>query len=244
MILWKRSRVQHKALIRKNKRKSWIQFVEGLHRGVLATAIYKTIRKIKRKQQYRGHTLKDNNQTYASMPAIEEKLAQLFSEVASDDNYSREFMQYKTTVEQQTCDVFTDNSESYNKPFTYQEMQHSLAHTHNTAPGNDCIYYQMLKNMPQHAKEYLHRIFNQLFQQSHFPTQWQLAIIIPIYKPGKNHSDSKNCRPIALTRCICKLFERIFNARLMEYLEMNKCLSNIQCGCRKEKSTMDHLVRI
>ena len=213
-----------------------MQFVEGLHRGLPATAIYKTIRKIKGKQQYRVYILKDNNQTYAKIPAIREKLAESFSEVPKDNNYSREFMQYESTVKQQTCDCDSDNSESYNK--------HSLAHTHNTAPGNDCIYYQMLKNMLQHAKEYLCRIFNQLWQQSHFPTQWQSAIIIPIHKPGKNHSDSKNYRPIALTSCICKLFERMINARLMEYLEMNKCLSNIQCGCRKERSPIDHLVRM
>ena len=25
---------------------------------------------------------------------------------------------------------------------------------------------------------------------------------------------------------------------------MNKCLSNIQCGCRKERSPIDHLVRM
>ena len=43
--------------------------------------------------------MNDNNQTYASIPAIAEKLTQSFSEVASDDNYSREFIQYESTME-------------------------------------------------------------------------------------------------------------------------------------------------
>ena len=30
----------------------------------------------------------------------------------------------------------------------------------------------------------------------------------------------------------------------MEYLERNKCFTNIRCGCRRERSTIDHLVRM
>ena len=100
----KRSRAQHKASIRKSRKESWIQFVEGLHRGVPATAIYKTIRKIKRKQLFRIHLLKGNNQAYASIPAIAEKLTQSLSDVASNNNYSRDFILYKSTIGQHTCD--------------------------------------------------------------------------------------------------------------------------------------------
>ena len=60
-----------------------------------------------------------------------------------------------------------------------------------------------------------------------------------IPKPDKDHSIPDNYRPIALTSCLCKTFER-----LLDYLEANKLFSNIQCGCRKHKCTTDHLVRI
>ena len=80
--------------------------------------------------------------------------------------------------------------------------------------------------------------------KSYFPQQWKKAIVLPIHKPGKNHSDSKNYRPSALTSCLCKLFERMINERLMYYLERRKILSGIQCGGRQNRSTLYHLVRM
>ena len=102
----------------------------------------------------------------------------------------------------------------------------------------------MIKKMPIHAKHHLCNIFNKFWYQSYFPQQWKKAIIIPIHKPSKDHSDSKNYRPTALTSCLCKSFERKINERLMDYLERKKILSGIQCGGRQNRSTLDHLVRM
>ena len=52
-----------------------------------------------------------------------------------------------------------------------------------------------------------------------------------------------NRRPIVLTSCVCKTMERMTNARLVWFLESNELLSNIQCGFRQGRSTLDHLVR-
>ena len=38
--------------------------------------------------------------------------------------------------------------------------------------------------------------------------------------------------------------ERIINDRLNEYLEMTRRISGLQCGCRRRRSTVDHLVRL
>ena len=68
-------------------------------------------------------------------------------------------------------------------------------------------------------------------------------VVIPIPKPGKDHSDPGNLRPTALTSCFCKTMERMINARLMWSLELQGLLSEKQCGFRKNQSTLDHLVR-
>ena len=39
------------------------------------------------------------------------------------------------------------------------------------------------------------------------------------------------------------MLERIMNNRLLEYLEMNNILTHVQCGCRKRRSTEDHVIR-
>ena len=69
-------------------------------------------------------------------------------------------------------------------------------------------------------------------------------IIIPIPKPGKDHSDPNSYRPIALTSCFCKTMERMVYERLMWQLDMLGALSSFQCGFRKNRSTVDHLIRL
>ena len=71
---------------------------------------------------------------------------------------------------------------------------------------------------------------------------WKIALVIPIPKPGKNHSDPKNYRPIALTSCICKSLERIVNNRLVWYLENKHIITEHQSGFRRRRSTVDNLV--
>ena len=69
-------------------------------------------------------------------------------------------------------------------------------------------------------------------------------IIIPIPKPGKDHSDPNSYRPIALTSCICKTMERMVYELLMWQLDMLGALSSFQCGFRNNRSTVDHLIRL
>ena len=55
--------------------------------------------------------------------------------------------------------------------------------------------------------------------QSGFLEDWRFATVIPIPKPGKDHAEPTNYRPIALTNCLCKTMERMINKRLIWYLE-------------------------
>ena len=69
-------------------------------------------------------------------------------------------------------------------------------------------------------------------------------MLLPIPKPGKDHQNPMNFRPITLTRCICKTVERMVNERLIFFLEKNKILTKFQAGFRSERSTIDQLVRL
>ncbi|GFU17764.1 putative RNA-directed DNA polymerase from transposon X-element [Trichonephila clavipes] len=75
-----------------------------------------------------------------------------------------------------------------------------------------------------------------------FPSSWREATVIPILKPGKVATDPLSYRPIALTSCFCKTFERMVNTRLVYVLEKEKCISPLQSGFRKGRSTLDNLV--
>ncbi|GBN51097.1 putative RNA-directed DNA polymerase from transposon X-element, partial [Araneus ventricosus] len=75
-----------------------------------------------------------------------------------------------------------------------------------------------------------------------YPSQWHEAIVIPILKPGKDPSNPLHYRPIALTSCLCKTFERMVNARLIYELEKEGCIPPLQSGFRRGRSTFDNLV--
>ena len=83
-----------------------------------------------------------------------------------------------------------------------------------------------------------------MWETGKFPESWELATIILIPKPGKDHTEPTNYRPIALTSCLCKTLERMVNARLVWYLEINNLISPVQSGFRSERSTNDNLVRL
>jgi potassium voltage-gated channel Eag-related subfamily H protein 8 len=84
-------------------------------------------------------------------------------------------------------------------------------------------------------------LINDIWETGNLTSIWKLADVILIPKPSKDHSEPSNYRPIALTSCVCKTMERMINARLIWFLESNGLLSNIQCGFRQGRSTLDHL---
>ena len=86
-------------------------------------------------------------------------------------------------------------------------------------------------------------MFNKIWLFGDFPSDWRKAVIIPIPKPGKDPTNPTNYRPIALTSCICKTMEQMINRRLVSYLESHNVFTNVQCGFRSRRSTVDHLVR-
>ncbi|GFY35384.1 putative RNA-directed DNA polymerase from transposon X-element [Trichonephila clavipes] len=66
--------------------------------------------------------------------------------------------------------------------------------------------------------------------------------MIPIRKAGKVTTDPLSYRPIALTSCFCKTFERMINTHLIYVLEKGKGFSPLQSGFRKGRSTLDNFV--
>ena len=132
----------------------------------------------------------------------------------------------------------------YNSPITEEELKRELGNVKNTAPGPDGIHYSMLKNLAESGKKLLLDILNHILRIGKLPKTWKTAHVIPILKEGKNPLKPDSYRPIALTSCICKLFERILNRRLVRYLMEKKLISEAQAGFMKGKSTLDNLVAL
>ena len=167
-----------------------------------------------------------------------------FSDISSNRSYESGFLHYKTSQEQQTLDFTETNDEPYNEPISKTEFLEALRMSKDTAPGKDNVSYTLLKMMDHASSRFLLDIFNKIYMEKVFPEAWRESLLIPILKPGKPARSPNSYRPIALTSCICKVLEKIINNRLMYTIEKINLISPHQYGFRKNRSTIDPLVRL
>ena len=188
--------------------------------------------------------LKVNNRKITDKGQTLQLLAETFKENSDNGNYSQTFQQHKQKAEKVAIDFKTTEETIYNESFLISELQSALSQCHNTSSGLDEVHYEVLKQLPYECLYTLLKVYNCLWFSSNFPESWRTAVIIPIPKPGKDASNPNNYRPISLTSCLCKLFERMINKRLIWFLESKGILSKQQSGFRKHRSTIDHLVKL
>ena len=111
-----------------------------------------------------------------------------------------------------------------------------------TSSGPDQITYPLLTHLQQSALHFLLYIFNLSWSTHTFPSTWKQSTIIPILKPGKPSDSLSSYKPISLTSCTSKLFERMVLGRLTYFLEQQDILSPVQAGFRPGRSTVDQVL--
>ena len=94
----------------------------------------------------------------------------------------------------------------------------------------------LLKKIIPHILTPLRHICNTSLEQGIFPDEMKIARIIPLFKSGDKQNVS-NYRPISLLPQFSKILEKIFNNRLMNFLNSNNLLYLRQYGFRKNMST-------
>ena len=243
-------RAKARRTINSSKRKSWRNYVSNLNYKTAIKKVWNMVRKISGKSKSASHQHLNTNfnggaETKATTKKdIADTLGEAFSTNSANRNYSKEFQNYQEQQEKIKLNFKSNNNEEYNNPFNLDELKDAISKSHDTATGPDEIHYQMLKHLPLKSLQTLLDIFNNMWETGKFPESWELATIIPIPKPGKDHTEPTNYRPIALTSCLCKTLERMINARLVWYLEINNLISPVQSGFRSERSTNNNLVRL
>ena len=144
-----------------------------------------------------------------------------------------------------SSDVPDQSASASCAPFSLDELEAAIDQMRaNGACGPDDIPPMFLKALGPAALDELLDIFNFLFRHGICPYSWRLAIIIPLLKLGKSASELASFRPISLTSCICKLFERVLGQRLYHIVESKGILSKYQAGYRKMRGCEDQIGRI
>ena len=195
-----------KKLFKQKKRDSWKSYVSSVNVNTPSKKVWNMIRKITGKNVASPmHHIKDENGTLITdRVQIANTLGAAIEKSSSSKNYSKEFQSIKAQKEKQNINFKTNKNLRYNKKFTMRGLKRSLKKSNNSSPGPDQIHYEILRHLPIETLHMLLDIINETWKSDTFPESWREAIIISIPKPGKDHFNPLNYRPIALTSCICK----------------------------------------
>ena len=243
-ILYKRARARAQFVQLKAKQSSWIKYVSSINKDTPMKKIWNRVSKMRGKLSHRAPCLTVGGVVTADPTAVANILAENFADVSSGHHYPPRFMAVKGAMEREQLDFSDDNQEYYNDPITITEVWQAIQKSKNTAPGPDGIHYKMLKRMHPTALRAMLKLFNKIWTTHDIPRQWKTTTVLPFLKPGKPISDPSSYRPITLSSCMGKLLEKIVNTRLMAHLESRGLIAREQFGFRRNRGTVDALVRL
>ena len=127
---------------------------------------------------------------------------------------------------------------------TPETIRKCLKKAKNTSPGEDGVYYQHIRNLPEIAMKYLADIYHLCWKCCYFPKRWKTGITVLLPKPGKDPSSPKNYRPITLLSTLGKTFERVLKIELTDLIEREQIFPPSQAGFRSKRSTQDKLLQL
>ena len=93
------------------------------------------------------------------------------------------------------------------------------------------------------VSEILSKLFNMCFEQSHYPSIFKIATIVPHFKAG-DKSNIENYRPISHLPILNKIFETILHDRIYNFFHSCNIISNNQFGYMRQRSTAQAALKV
>lgn len=114
----------------------------------------------------------------------------------------------------------------------------------NKAPGYDLITGRVLKELSNKGLMFLTAIFNAILRIEYLPSQWKVAQIVVVPKPGKPSHLASSYRPISLLPTASKVYEKLLLKRLNPLLDDLNIIPDHQFGFRQKYSTVEQVHRV
>ena len=86
------------------------------------------------------------------------------------------------------------------------------------------------------------RLFNNLFENGHYPNLWKISHVTAIFKQKGLKTNKANYRPISLLSTVSKICETVIHHRLLSHCIENTVISNRQAAYIKGDSTVNQLL--
>lgn len=238
-----RAKYKARKVMREKENSSRVEFLSSINSNNSTSSIFKNLRKINGKHKFQQITSLDTSEgLIKESKEMADYLAEHFSAASSSNSYTAEFQRHKNKIESKRLNIPEGRNEVYNEDICLEELENALKNCNGSSPGPDKIHYDMLKQLDSSGKALILKFFNKMWNEKSFPKNWRSSFLIPIVKKGKDPKKAENYRPISLTNCMCKLFEKIVNKRLIWILEEKGIIDNRQSAYRKMRSPPDNLV--
>ena len=132
---------------------------------------------------------------------------------------------------------YTSNNTMFLEPTCANEVVNTI----NTFQSKNSFDYDgismhVVKQISELIAEPFSHICNLSFECGVFPEKMKVAKIVPIFKCGDNQLCT-NYRPVSLLPQFSKVLEKLFNNRLMSFVNRNNILYDGQYGFRQNFST-------
>ena len=140
------------------------------------------------------------------------------------------------------CDVSSylkgvHNDSFFVSPVTENELLNFiLKEKENKASGYDEISIKVVKYVAYEILVPLTVIFNVSFTSGIVPNQLKIAKVLPLFKSG-DKACFTNYRPVSVLPIFSKLLEKMFQKRLLNFVNKKKLLYNGQYGFREKSCT-------
>ena len=241
-------------VIKSAEKQYWRDYCSNLNRNSKTGEVWGAIRKMSGvRSRPEIPTIVDDDGAHESSQQKAELFAKNFAAYNSDKNLSDAFKKRRRETEgamqQAAMSEIIQERESQpteiNRPFEIHELMEALRQSkRKSTPGEDRITYDLLKQLPHGCQNVLLNLYNTIWRKGQLPPDWKEAIICPLLKANKPAAAVTSYRPVALTSTLSKLMEKMVANRLRWWMEENGKFNRFQSGFRKQRSTIDHIMRL
>ncbi|XP_012940510.1 uncharacterized protein LOC106012342 [Aplysia californica] len=102
----------------------------------------------------------------------------------------------------------------YGEGVTIQEVTRVISGTMDSAAGPDGVRYSHFKDADEEDLQGMVEDFNESLAKGKIPEEWLHSYLMPLPKPGKDHSNIKGYRIITMQNTYGKILEKIVAKRL------------------------------
>ena len=242
-------KTKQRLLYTKQTNDLWENLVSKLNCETDTSYFWKQIKIMCGTQRPATNYIKDNqgNRIYNTREQTEifrRHLQEVHEEDSDDDEYDRDNLErVENYINENNSDFQSYQSPDLERlnnecpPISTEEIKKIIKYSKQNAPGPSGITKAYLENLPTNMINYLKVIYNNSLALGYYPKIFKEAKIILIPKDKRSTHNYEKYREISLLETHGKVFGKILNRRLTDYLEENELMNPRKHGFRRTRGT-------